>query len=184
MSSETGRRYIPNLIVIGVDGQKNADYMGRIWTQYREEPAAFDSMMELLRKAEQFYDAIAFPQRATLQRSFLEKSGTMPQVLHRVTSDEREERKIMSDIEENRGKMGTFIVQVKYRQNSTWQGEVTWAEKNRKLYFRSALELVQLMDQALRGEAADTETGEGTGGPSLWTGQPGASAPRDDTETG
>ena len=35
-------------------------------------------------------------------------------------------------LQEERGKEGTFIVQVQYRQNATWQGQVLWAEKNRR----------------------------------------------------
>lgn len=46
---------------------------------------------------------------------------------------------------------GTFIVHIKYQQNSTWQGDVTWAEKKKKQSFRSALELLKLIDSALDG---------------------------------
>ena len=31
---------------------------------------------------------------------------------------------------EFRGKKGTFVVHVRYKENATWQGEVVWAEKN------------------------------------------------------
>lgn len=34
-------------------------------------------------------------------------------------------------------------------ENSTWQGYVVWAETNQKEYFRSALELIFLIDGAL-----------------------------------
>ena len=44
---------------------------------------------------------------------------------------------------------GTFIVKVDYCQNGTWQGEVVWADENKKERFRSMLELVKLMDEAL-----------------------------------
>ena len=44
---------------------------------------------------------------------------------------------------------GTFIVHVDYVENSTWQGEVVWAEANKKQKFRSALELLKLIDSAL-----------------------------------
>ncbi|WP_024866204.1 hypothetical protein [Butyrivibrio sp. FCS014] len=44
---------------------------------------------------------------------------------------------------------GTFIVKVDYCSNGTWQGEVTWADENRSERFRSMLELVKLMDEAL-----------------------------------
>ena len=47
---------------------------------------------------------------------------------------------------------GTFIIQVKYTEKETWQGKVTWAEKNKSQYFRSALEMLKLMDKALTEE--------------------------------
>ncbi|MBP7349179.1 MAG: hypothetical protein KA965_10895 [Butyrivibrio sp.] len=52
-------------------------------------------------------------------------------------------------MQEERGKESTFIVQVQYRQNATWQGQVVWAEENRKEHFRSALELIKLIDSAM-----------------------------------
>ena len=44
---------------------------------------------------------------------------------------------------------GTFIVKVEYCQNGTWQGTVVWAEENRTERFRSMLELIKLMDEAM-----------------------------------
>ena len=35
------------------------------------------------------------------------------------------------------------------QQNSTWQGSVTWVDEQREQYFRSALELLKLIDGAL-----------------------------------
>ena len=42
----------------------------------------------------------------------------------------------------------TFIVQVQYQQNCTWQGQVTWSQKNDCKHFRSELELIKLIDSA------------------------------------
>ena len=53
------------------------------------------------------------------------------------------------------GDKATFIVHVRYRQNATWQGDILWAEKKKKLYFRSALELLKLIDSALDEEGID-----------------------------
>ena len=50
---------------------------------------------------------------------------------------------------EKRKIKGTFIVNVMFRENATWQGEVVWADEKKKQYFRSALELIKLMDSAL-----------------------------------
>ena len=44
---------------------------------------------------------------------------------------------------------GTFIVKVLDRQNATWQGTVTWVEEQKTQCYRSALELLKLIDGAL-----------------------------------
>ena len=49
----------------------------------------------------------------------------------------------------------TFVVQVISAQNATWQGVVTWAEDKRKQPFRSALELLKLIDSSLEEQSAD-----------------------------
>lgn len=58
------------------------------------------------------------------------------------------------------GELGTFVVHISHNENATWQGEIVWAERNKKQKFRSALELLKLIDSALemgggkkRGEA-------------------------------
>lgn len=43
----------------------------------------------------------------------------------------------------------TFVVKVNFRQNATWQGTISWTNQKKTQYFRSALELVRLMDEAL-----------------------------------
>lgn len=71
----------------------------------------------------------------------------------------------MSDeiFDSERGEKATFVVQVRFRQNATWQGTVTWAEKNETRHFRSALELLKMMDETLAGEAqAQNELSEKT----------------------
>lgn len=52
-------------------------------------------------------------------------------------------------MKENKKEQGTFLVQVQYCQNATWQGEIVWAEKNQRQRFRSDLELLRLIDSAL-----------------------------------
>ena len=58
------------------------------------------------------------------------------------------------------GNKGTFIVKVDHCQNETWQGQVVWADENKKEHFRSALELMQLIDGAIkRGEMSSNKEG-------------------------
>jgi len=47
------------------------------------------------------------------------------------------------------GSKCTFEISVKFRQNATWQGQILWAEKNHRKNFRSVLEMLKLMDDAL-----------------------------------
>ena len=46
----------------------------------------------------------------------------------------------------------TFVVQVRSTENATWQGTVTWAEGKKQETFRSALELLRLIDSSLPSE--------------------------------
>ena len=40
----------------------------------------------------------------------------------------------------------TFILHLQFRQNSSWQGTIQWVEKKQTLNFRSALELINIID--------------------------------------
>jgi hypothetical protein len=43
----------------------------------------------------------------------------------------------------------SFLVQVKFRQNNCWQGTIQWLEGQKTCSFRSLLEMLRLMDEAL-----------------------------------
>ena len=43
----------------------------------------------------------------------------------------------------------SFFVVIKETQNNTWQGTIEWIEKNEKQSFRSALEMIKLIDSAI-----------------------------------
>ena len=51
------------------------------------------------------------------------------------------------------------MVRILNTQNATWQGTVTWTDGRRTESFRSALELIRLIDSTL------LEQEEGEGGP-------------------
>ena len=58
--------------------------------------------------------------------------------------------------------MGTFVIRVQHRQHSSWQGRVTYLDEDKTVYFRSALELIKIIDGTLdRVEEVDgTGAGE------------------------
>lgn len=49
-------------------------------------------------------------------------------------------------------KKQTFIVHINGKQNQSWQGEVEWVQGQKSQSFRSAMELLQLMDSAMDQE--------------------------------
>lgn len=54
--------------------------------------------------------------------------------------------------------MDSFVINVLDNRNHTWQGTITWVESDKKQNFRSALELIELMDSVIGREHPDFET--------------------------
>lgn len=54
----------------------------------------------------------------------------------------------------------TFIVRVRFKQNATWQGSLSWIEWKMTQNFRSTLEMLKLMDEALESEDKIVKTKE------------------------
>ncbi len=70
----------------------------------------------------------------------------------------------MSDHEmlNKHGDAGTFIVRVQQRQNSSWQGRITWVDEDKTVYFRSVFEMMKLIDAALQSTEGSEEHQEAT----------------------
>ena len=100
--------------------------------------------MRLLQKADViiYAGSLVNPQLLDYAKEGCEIHNSAKMTLEEVIS-------VMEQAEKNvKGNKATFIVQVQYRQNATWQGQVTWSERNVTKHFRSALELIKLIDSA------------------------------------
>lgn len=133
--------YAPNFINMCIDNINDGELSGRIYHCYSKEPWKFTNILQLIELADDFFDKLEFPQASTSARSFTSTQFSVVDRLDKVRSPE--------DFIENRGQKGTFFLNVRYRQNSSWQGSVTWVEEQREQHFRSALELLKLIDGAL-----------------------------------
>lgn len=133
--------YAPNFINMCIDNINDGELSGRIYHCYSKEPWKFTNILQLIELADDFFDRLEFPQASTSARSFTSTQFSGVDRLDKVQSPE--------DFIENRGQKGTFFLNVRYRQNSSWQGSVTWVEEQREQHFRSALELLKLIDGAL-----------------------------------
>lgn len=111
----------------------------------------FSNMDEVLFYMEKLYDYLKFPYPTTNTRSFLAEP------LKKGPGEER--IKIMKDEEllSQHGDLGSFIIRVQHRQNSSWQGRITWMEQDKTLYFRSIWEMIKLIDSAVETTEARDE---------------------------
>ena len=138
----------PNLINVCVDTNLNGEISGRLYHCYSGEPVKFANIIELIRETEKLFDAIAFPQASTKTRTFGEEYKQQTQMAQRPARVVRQE-----DVVGNTGAIGTFITSVRFRQNSTWQGEFFWVEKEEVCQFANILDFIKQIDIALKVQA-------------------------------
>ena len=133
-----------NGVVLCVDQAIEHQFSGRFYHSYSREGTIFSNMDQALFELEQFYDSLNFPHATTNDRSFGEEKRKME-------NGRQERKKEMKDEEllSRHGDLGTFIIRVQHRQNSSWQGRITWMDKNKTVYFRSIWEMIKLVAGAL-----------------------------------
>ena len=155
MSETKQMLFARNLICACIESNDNADYQGLIYHQYADNPIAFDGMSDFMLKLEDLFDEWDFPQRGLAPRVFRKGSRDDIGYNKKKHSDKLpieviSEMNGVRNVQNKKGKLGTFVIQVVYRQDATWQGHVIHQEKNEKMDFVSALELIKIMDRALK----------------------------------
>ena len=136
----------PNGIVLCVDSKGEGNIEGHLYHGYEKEGIPFQSYEKVFRTSEELFNALGFPHAGNGDRDIYG---------HIHDYQKKELVKVLKDEElfEKHGDMGTFVVRVQHRQHSSWQGRVTYLEEDRTVYFRSALELMKIID----GVLCDTE---------------------------
>ena len=123
--------------IVCVDSYHNGVPKGRLYTPYKEIES-FDSLTQFLIRMEAILDDLQAPQACTTTRRFIHREESL--------------RNLSTRGHIRHGTAATFEIQVIFRQHTSWQGTVTWLNKKEEQPFRSVLELVLLMDSALRKE--------------------------------
>lgn len=154
---EKSQYYIgtPNGVVVCVERVENDRLCAELYHSYSREAVEIINYDQLIFEMEQVLDFINFPRAATNKRFFAGKEKSSP-------NQDAERARVMSDEEllRKHGDLGTFIIRVQHRQNSSWQGRITWADKNKTVYFRSIWEMVKLIASAIDtvSKQEDSET--------------------------
>lgn len=155
----TVKKFIPrpsniSKTLICVDQVVNNDVRGRLFNPYRKDPVLFYGAWGMLQEMENMLDAFGFPAASFQNRSFRKKNGERPE----IPAKDKEMKRFMSDdiFRQASGNRATFVVQVQFRQNATWQGSIVWLEQEKSQRFRSALEMLKLIDEAVSTENEQT----------------------------
>lgn len=122
-------------IIVCVDSYAAGILKGRFCSP-RQETEEFCGLSQFLLRVDDLLDEQRHPQAYTEQRSF-------SSLLHSSPRGD-------SSGGFRKGAAATFDLQILFRQHSSWQGILRWREKGAEQSFRSVLELIGLMDSALR----------------------------------
>ena len=136
----------PNGVVICIRENNDGELAGEFYHSYSSRPVPFQGIGQMTLRMEKLFDWLNFPYPGTNSRSFLPaKAPTDKNNIH------PERKKIMSDemLLTKHGEIGTFIVRVQHRQNSSWQGRITWMEEDKTVQFRSVWEMIKLIENAV-----------------------------------
>ena len=130
----------------------NGMMRGELHSQYLDAPYVFYNLIRMIAKMEEIFDTNRYPEKFMTPRSFgIAKSGKKSN----SSDSDTKGRDIINDQEKtdmdemSGGSKCTFEISVRFRQNATWQGQILWAEKNLTQNFRSVLEMLKLMDEAI-----------------------------------
>lgn len=121
--------------LVCVDSYRKGVPVGRLYRGY-SEPDTFESFSQFLLKMEEELAIHPWPQADTTHRTF----ATLP--------DPPKPAAVCGT--GYRGSAATFEVRILFRRNTSWQGLIKWMEPQQEQNFRSVLELILLMDSAMR----------------------------------
>ena len=125
---------------------------GELYSRYFDKPFKFTSLVRMIEKMEKTFDSKGFPEKFMLPRTFSEEK----QVRHKRGTD-LINTVAEADIPEKQPEPGekkcTFEIAVRYRQNAEWQGWIHWLEENKDLNFKSILEMLIMISDAIEGKS-------------------------------
>ncbi len=146
---------------ICIDSYDNGELQGRVYNPCYPDVIEFRNVIQLLKVMERLFDKFEYPQTTMTHRHF---NG------NKVKSSPIDDIELVTELSkddfmktETKGKIATFRIQVRFRQNASWQGTLFWVEGNKQENFRSVLELIMLMDSSFTEGSTGTTSEEYTG---------------------
>ena len=128
-------------MIVRITSYENRRPQGSLTGPGLDGPLAFTSLAQLLLEMEALMDQTNRPQRGEEHRVF--------------TPSGRRASPEAGGAGKGQDELATFQIRVLFRQNSSWQGILIWTDQKMDAQFRSALELIRLMDSALMAGEED-----------------------------
>lgn len=130
------------ITMVYIDSYEDNVLRGCLTNPFLNNWQNFTSLSDFIIKMELMMDMMDLPQSYASNRRF--SNEPLPQ-LHKPTGVMR------------RGNKATFSLTIRFRRNNSWQGTISWLETHREQNFRSVLELIVMMDSALREQRYPSE---------------------------
>lgn len=124
---------------------KGDSWGGRIQHIKSKQECSFTDALEMTLQIQKKLAQVGFPQAATERRCW-----TSMEVVGSRQSGPRREEMQEKRVQKATAKGGpTFFIRINFQQNASWQGSVQWMEGQSTRFFRSHLELIMLMQEAV-----------------------------------
>lgn len=131
--------------IICLDSYEGKHMCGRLYNPYYIEEKHFVGLIELLYSLDGLADIIHYPKAAMEHRMFKPKN-------HINSSNA-----VLFNENRKTGLLATFAIKIMFRQNASWQGSIHWLEEDVQECFRSALELIFLIDSVMEPSEKHTQ---------------------------
>ena len=156
---ENGRTFM-----LRVQKQPDGQMRGQIHNLYLEQHQSFSGLADAILQIDAMMDALGNPQAFTEHRRFgssafkkkMNDSEPQKEAYKQWLQEERtmvqqywKEQSLQPSSYDGQ----TFYIHVRFRQHSSWQGEVAWKQGKQKIPFRSVLELLHLLQSALEANS-------------------------------
>lgn len=115
---------------------------GMLSNPYFPSSIPFRNAMQFVLLLEHLLDSIGFPQRVMDLRSAFPLASADTLLIKQADM-------LTHSLLKGHSPVASFEIEIIFRQNASWQGSLTWIEENSVFSFRSALELLLLLDNIL-----------------------------------
>jgi hypothetical protein len=133
--------YPKSSYVISICRSEAGDFQGKLFLPNAAKTITFLSAWGLLKQIEKDMLLNKYPQNTFEIRRWSKRDSVKKQ---------KEER--CKDVKFSKV-ICSFLVQIQYCQNATWQGSIHWMEGKQTKCFRSDLELLKLIEEASKAKA-------------------------------